>query len=162
MTELYIKMISHTEHPLENRKRRQSDCTQQYCASLEEKELIPGRRSISGRLSAGPGDWESKGRPAYGVNVPVASIPQSSCTILYLPTGISVDFREKRNNYIYLPALLPALPISCGPLPSSNVHSGLHMNYFPEFSHCCWRVRLVNLCSSSRVSQIRIIVQIPA
>ena len=55
MTELYIKMISYTEQPLENRKRRQSDCTQQYCASLEEKELLPGRTSISGRLSAGPG-----------------------------------------------------------------------------------------------------------
>jgi hypothetical protein len=54
-TELYMKMISYTEHPLENRKRRQSDCTQRYCASLEEKELLPGRRSISGRLSADPG-----------------------------------------------------------------------------------------------------------
>lgn len=108
------------------------------------------------------GDRESKGRPTYGVNVPVASNRKSSCIILNLPTGIPVDFRENRNNYIYLPALLPTLPISCRPLSSSNVRSCVHMSYFPEFSHCSWRVRPMNLCSSSRVSQIRIVVQIPA
>lgn len=133
MIELYIKMISYTEHPLENWKRRQSDCTQQYCASLEEKELLPGRRSISGRLSAVPGDGESKGRPTFGVNVPVTSNRKSSCTILYLPTGISVDFVRIEIIISTYPLCFPHYRSRAGRLPPQTFIHAFTWVIFPNF-----------------------------